>query len=91
MNMLLNWCTFFVLNSLWQIPVLIAIAALLVRLLPKLSNALEHHVWVCCLLLGVAVPGVSTYMAVVPVRGPEAIAVSERDRWKSRILLSMAV
>ena len=83
MNLLLNWCTFFVLNSLWQIPVLIVIAALLVRLLPKLSNALEHNVWVCCLLLGVAVPGVSTYMAVVPVRASETIAVSERDRWKA--------
>ncbi len=84
MTPLINWCTFFVLNSVWQFPVLFAIAALLVRFLPKLSNALEYRIWVGCLLLGVAVPSLSTYLAVVPVhrvRGTDR--VSETDRWKA--------
>lgn len=84
MNLLLNLGTFFVLNSVWQLPVLIVIAALLVRFLPQLSNRVEYRIWVSCLLLGVVVPGISTYMAVVPVHGPANLAkMSVSNRWKA--------
>ena len=84
MTLLVNWCTFFVLNSAWQFPVLIMIAALLVRCLPRLSNALEHKLWIACLLLGVAVPSLSTYLAVVPVHAVQSRdSVPDSDRWKA--------
>lgn len=84
MNVLMNWCTFFVFNSVWQILVLIAIVALLLRVLPKLSNALQYRLWVSCLLLGVVVPLVSTYLAVVPVHTFEAMdREAGINRWKT--------
>ena len=84
MTLLVNWCTFFVLNSAWQFPVLIAIAAVLVRYLPKLSNALGYRVWVSCLLLGMAVSGLSTYLAVIPVHTVRiADNLPASGRWKT--------
>lgn len=84
MTLLVNWCTFFVLNSAWQFPMLIMIAALLLKFLPRLPNALEHMIWIACLLLGVVVPSLSTYLAVVPVHAVQSTnSVPDSDRWKA--------
>ena len=44
------------LNSLWQIPVLIAAAALCAYLLRRTSFTLQHRLWIATLLLCIAVP-----------------------------------
>ena len=84
MSTLTNWCVFFVLNSAWQLLVVITLGTLLTRLLPKLSNGLQYSLWVSCLLFGVSLPVISTYLAVIPVKTAGAMTrQNETDRWKT--------
>ena len=83
MSFLVNWCVFFVLNSVWQLLVLIGVAALLVHVLPKLANGLQYRLWVSCLCLAVAIPVAATYLAVTPVHSSaSAERVDTPNRWK---------
>ena len=83
MKPLASWCAFFVFNSAWQLLLLTAVAAILVRVPAKLPNRLQYQIWVSCLLLAVAVPGVSTYLGFVPVHSAGSAKVIPDDlRWK---------
>ncbi|MGB7134119.1 MAG: M56 family metallopeptidase, partial [Acidobacteriaceae bacterium] len=50
------WVLGYVLNSLWQVPLLLAAAWLAARVLRPLGAAAEHRVWVTALLLGSVLP-----------------------------------
>jgi len=84
MRDVMSWCTFFVVNSAWQLVALIAITALLVRLSPKMATGLQYRLWVSCLLLAAVVPIVASYLAVVPVHSSVTTErVDETNRWKA--------
>lgn len=46
-------------NALWEVPLVVAAAAGLVRLLGRARAVVAHRVWVGCLLLAVVAPGLS--------------------------------
>lgn len=78
-----NWCAFFVFNSAWQLLALSAASAVLVRSNARMSNGLQHRIWVYCLLLAVLVPGISTYLGLVPIHSASyAKSVPDELRWK---------
>lgn len=54
-----SWMLSFLLNSLWQIPLLFAAGLVAARALRKLGPAAEHRVWVSVLLLSTVLPAAS--------------------------------
>lgn len=56
MNSMENWMTAYLLNALWQIPLLLAGAWLAARLAARISPRTEHRIWVCALLAQIALP-----------------------------------
>src|SRR5271155_5416886 len=55
-----TWLLSYLLNSLWQVPLLFAAGCLAARALRPLGAAAEHRVWVSVLLLQTLVPACST-------------------------------
>jgi TonB family protein len=55
------WILAYLLNSLWQVPLLFAAAWLSARALRSLGAAMEHRVWVVVLLLQSVVPALSIF------------------------------
>src|SRR5271170_6257798 len=55
-----SWILSYLLNSLWQIPLLFAAGWLAARALKRLGVATEHRVWVSVLLLQIFLPAGST-------------------------------
>jgi TonB family protein len=53
------WILAYLLNSLWQVPLLFAAAWLAARALRSLGAAMEHRVWVIALLLQSLLPALS--------------------------------
>jgi TonB family protein len=51
-----SWVLGYLLNSLWQVPLIFAAAWLLARLVRGIASGMEHRVWVGALLLEVTVP-----------------------------------
>lgn len=60
MSTLETWLLSYLLNSLWQVPLLFAAGYLATRALRKTGPATEHRVWVSTLLLQTALPAFST-------------------------------
>ena len=82
MSTFTSWCTFFVFNSAWQLVILVAVTALLVRLSPKMASGLQYRLWGGCLLLAVSLPVISTYLALVPVHSSALSQVNDSNRWR---------
>jgi TonB family protein len=59
MTSLSSWLFGYLLNSLWQVPVLFAVAWCAARLLRPLGPLAEHRIWVAALLLEVALPALA--------------------------------
>ena len=59
------WLLAYVVNSLWQVPLLLAVAALLVRVL-KAGIGTQHLVWIAALLCAALVPAYAPSARVVP-------------------------
>ena len=59
MSNLPSWLLGYLLNSLWQLPLLFGVAWLATRLLAPLGNAVQHRVWVAALLLESLLPALS--------------------------------
>lgn len=55
-----SWALSYLLNSLWQVPLLLAAGWLAARLVRRLGPAVEHRVWVGVLLLQAALPAISS-------------------------------
>ena len=55
------WILAYLLNSLWQVPLLFAAAWLIARALRPLGAAAEHRVWVLALLLQSLLPALSIF------------------------------
>jgi TonB family protein len=55
------WILAYLLNSLWQVPLLFAAAWLAARALRPLGAAIEHRVWVIALLLQSLLPALSIF------------------------------
>jgi TonB family protein len=55
------WILAYLLNSLWQVPLLFAAAWLAARALRSLGAAVEHRVWVIALLLQSLLPALSIF------------------------------
>jgi TonB family protein len=55
------WILAYLLNSLWQVPLLFAAAWLAARALRSLGAAIEHRVWVIALLLQSLLPALSIF------------------------------
>jgi TonB family protein len=51
-----SWVLGYLLNSLWQVPLIFAAAWLVARLVRGMGSSMEHRVWVGALLLEVTVP-----------------------------------
>jgi TonB family protein len=56
MKILETWALGYLLNSLWQVPLVFAAAWSAARLVRRAGPALEHRVWVSALLLATALP-----------------------------------
>jgi TonB family protein len=55
------WILAYLLNSLWQVPLLFAAAWLAGRMLRSLGAAIEHRVWIIALLLQSLLPALSIF------------------------------
>jgi bla regulator protein blaR1 len=55
------WILAYLLNSLWQVPLLFAAAWIAARTLRSLGAAMEHRVWVIALLLQSLLPALSIF------------------------------
>jgi hypothetical protein len=55
------WILAYLLNSLWQVPLLFAAAWLAARALRPLGAAIEHRVWIIALLLQSLLPALSIF------------------------------
>jgi TonB family protein len=55
------WILAYLLNSLWQVPLLFAAAWLAARALRSLGAAIEHRIWVITLLLQSLLPALSIF------------------------------
>jgi beta-lactamase regulating signal transducer with metallopeptidase domain/peroxiredoxin len=83
MSTFASWCTFFVINSAWQLVFLAAVTALLVRVSSKMANGLQYRLWVGCLMLAVTLPVISAYLALAPIHSsPSVSQVDDANRWK---------
>jgi TonB family protein len=60
MRSLEYWILAYLLNSLWQVPLLFAVGWLAARVLRSAGAAVEHRVWVVTLLLQSSIPALST-------------------------------
>lgn len=60
MSTLETWLLSYLLNSLWQVPLLFIAGWLAARALRKTGPAAEHRIWVSTLLLQVLIPAIST-------------------------------
>ncbi len=60
MTILPSWLLAYLLNSLWQLPLLFGAAWVVTRLLAPLGNAVQHRVWVIALLLESLLPALSS-------------------------------
>lgn len=60
MTSLESWLLSFLVNSLWQIPLLLAVGWLAARLLRPAGPAAEHRAWVAILLMESLLPAAST-------------------------------
>jgi TonB family protein len=56
MSALESWWLGYLLNSLWQLPMVFAAAWLVGRLVRRVDSRMEHRVWVSALLLEVVLP-----------------------------------
>jgi TonB family protein len=56
MSALESWWLGYLLNSLWQLPMVFAAAWLVSRLVRRVDSRMEHRVWVSALLLEVVLP-----------------------------------
>ena len=56
MNSMENWAIAYLINALWQIPLLFAGAWLAARLAARISPRAEHRIWVCALLAQIVLP-----------------------------------
>ena len=59
MKTLETWLLSCLLNSLWQIPLLVAIAFVAARMVRRLGPAAEHRVWSCALVFAAVLPAAS--------------------------------
>src|SRR5882762_703257 len=64
MSEIANRLIFYLLNSAWQMPVLAAITALMLRMMSKSGAKLRYRVWVSCLLLAVTLPALSASLGM---------------------------
>ncbi|MBB6143447.1 TonB family protein [Silvibacterium bohemicum] len=55
-----SWILSYLLNSLWQVPLLLAAGWMAARLLRRAGALAEHRVWVCVLVLQSLLPACST-------------------------------
>src|SRR5258707_11331480 len=67
----------FLVNSLWQIPLVAAVAALACRLMRNGPASHRHAVWVAALLTGVLLPSVSIHSGEQST--PWLVAVSQSE------------
>jgi TonB family protein len=56
MSALESWWLGYLLNSLWQLPMVFAASWLVARLVRRVDSRMEHRVWVSALLLEVVLP-----------------------------------
>ncbi len=68
MSAVQSWILSYLLNSLWQVPLLFAAGWLAARALRPLGPAAEHRVWVSVLLAQTIVPACSTLPAEIFTR-----------------------
>ena len=72
MTMVETWLLAYLLNSIWQVPLLLAVGWLAARLLKPLGAMAEHRVWAGVLMLQSVLPAASTLPSSVfeglPVR-----------------------
>lgn len=82
MSLLAKWLTFCLINSAWQLPVLAAITALTLRMMPKPGAELRYRLWVGCLLLSVTLPALSASLATTTSSAPPSYKQANApDRW----------
>jgi cytochrome c biogenesis protein CcmG/thiol:disulfide interchange protein DsbE len=70
MSLLAKWLTFYLINSAWQLPILAAITALTLRMMPKPGAELRYRLWVSCLLLSVTLPALSASLGIKTAYAP---------------------
>jgi len=82
MSLLAKWLTFYLINSAWQLPVLAAITALMLRVMPKPGAELRYRLWVSCLLLSVTLPAISASLGIKTAYAPPSYKqANDPTRW----------
>jgi beta-lactamase regulating signal transducer with metallopeptidase domain len=59
MNGVANWFTVYLINSVWQIPVLAACTAALLKTTARAGTKLQYRLWVGCLVFCIVLPTLS--------------------------------
>jgi uncharacterized protein (TIGR03435 family) len=55
-----NWLMVYIVNSVWQIPLLAACTAALLRIVARADGKAQFHLWVGCLVICIALPALSS-------------------------------
>jgi beta-lactamase regulating signal transducer with metallopeptidase domain len=58
-NDVANWLMVYIVNSAWQIPLLAAFMAALLKIVARADGKLQYHLWVGCLAICIALPVLS--------------------------------
>lgn len=78
-----SWLLSYLLNSLWQVPLLFAAGWLIARALRPTGAATEHRVWVSVLLLQ------TRLVTGAPARSPHAIGIFDTRKFERRLMKLM--
>lgn len=79
-----NWIFAYLLNSLWQIPLLVVATTVTAGMLAKAGWRIQHRIWVATLLLAVALPALSLFSGRAetvdhPHRSPSIASVAPEE------------
>lgn len=69
MNDVANLLTVYIVNSAWQIPLLAACTAALLKIVARADVKLQYHLWAGCLLISIALPELSAMSPLPQLTG----------------------
>jgi hypothetical protein len=93
-NDVANWLMLYIVNSVWQIPLLAACTAALLRIVARADGKVQFHLWVGCLVICIALPALSA-MSPLPqltvYRGPSSNWTENRGKPPRSLFLSVPI
>jgi len=97
MNDVVKWFTVYLINSVWQIPVLAACTAVVLKAAARSGAKLHYRLWVGCLLLATVLPALPSMNRAPRFSGHRSGSVSvaiwamRRSRWRVQVTESQSM